>query len=415
MKLHNIFLALLLVVTLPATAQENTSKEYSIDGKHRGLDFSINGGYSFGVGDNEKSSFLPVELGVGKQLHPNLYVGIRTGAWIGTSDKAEAQIPIMGDFKVMFPNKVEGKIKPIINVRIGCLLNTGDGEEFEVSNGYGSTVTEKVETPDMFVMEFMPGIQIPLSNTTDFILSAGYAHGFAIKGEGSGGFLGVKAGINFHKRAVKVKGSREKVNTRDKGLQYTIEGEANNETRFGGGGNLIITYKLNPHISIGAGGGYHIFSPYKQDDEFIQYIHHGKEEYLSYFTDVKMFTVFARGNYRLTDKRLSPIASVDAGIRKYGETYAPNGYICYNTNETLEPNKTSFFVAPSMGLSMRTTKNSYIELKVGYNIASKLKAIKVADYERNTYYSTHSKNLSYGFISIGFTHTLGKRGVRMPL
>lgn len=257
------------------------------------------------------------------------------------------------------------------------------------------------------------------------MLSAGYAHGFATKGGGSGGFFGVKAGINFHKRAIKtLKGPREKVNTRDKGLQYTIEGEANNKTSRGGGGNLIITYKLNPHISIGAGGGYHVFSPYKEDgsgDDFIQHLYKStnewKEEHLSYYGNVSMFTFFARGNYRLTDKRLSPIASVDAGIRKYNwETErAPYGE-SWRTDRMLEqPNTTSFFIAPSIGFSLRTTKNSYLELKAGYNISPKLKAIKTADYDGNNYYSTHSKSLSYGFMSIGFTHTFGKRGARMPL
>lgn len=420
MKLYNIFLAFLLGVMLPATAQETSSKEYSIDGKHRGLDFSINSGYNFGVGDNKKLSFLPFELGLGKQFHPNLYVGLRTGAWVGISDKAKAQIPIMSDFKVMFPSKEEGKIKPIINLRLGYLLQTGGGEEYEADNGEGGTINGKYEAPDMIMMEFMPGIQIPLSNTTDFMLSVGYAHGFATKGGGNGGYFGVKAGINFHKRAVK-RGPREKVGTRDKGLQYTIEGEGNNSTRFGGGANLVFTYKLNPHVSIGVGGGYHAFSPYKEDgsgDDFIQYIQKGEEEHLSYYGDVRMLAVFARGNYRLTDKRLSPIGSVDAGIRSYDwEEDAPYGYGYrrYSNGMLETPSKTTFFIAPSVGLSFRTTKNSYLELKVGYNISPKLKAIKIADFEQDIYYSTHSKTLSYGFISIGFTHTLGKRGVRRPL
>ena len=417
MKRHNILLAFLLGAMLPVTAQETSSKEYSNDGKHRGLDFSINSGYNFGIGDNKSLSFLPFELGIGKQFHPNLYIGLRTGAWVGVSDKATAQIPIMSDFKVMFPSKEEGKIKPIINVRLGYLLHTEGGKEYEEESVDGGTIKGKYEAPDMIMMEFMPGLQIPLSNTTDFILSAGYAHGFATKGGGNGGYFGVKAGINFHKRAVK-KGPREKVGIREKGIQYTIEGEGNNVTRFGGGANLVLTYKMNPHISIGVGGGYHAFSPYNEDgsgDDFFQHISGSYEEHLSYYGDVNMLTIFARGNYRLTDKRLSPIASVDAGIRSYNwEADAPYGYSA-STSGMLEAPKTALFITPSVGFSLRTTKNSYIELKAGYNISSKLKALKVADYEQNTYYSTHSKSLSYGFISIGFTHTLGKRGSRMPI
>lgn len=167
------------------------------------------------------SSFLPLEIGIGKQFHPNLYIGVRSGAWVAVSDKATAQIPIMSDFKVMFPSSSEGKLKPIINARFGYLLNTEGGKEIEVEDGEGGTITAKSESVDMIVMELMPGVQIP------------------------------------------------------------------------------------------------------------------------------------------------------------------------------------------------TTKNSYFEFKLGYNISSNVKAKKVADFENDVYVSTPSKNMSYGFFSIGFTHTLGKRGARL--
>ena len=395
----------------PAAAQEN---KYSIDGKHRGLDFSINAGYNAGVGDMKGSSFLPLEIGIGKQFHPNLYIGVRSGAWVAVSDKATAQIPIMSDFKVMFPSASEGKLKPIINARFGYLLNTEGGKEIEVEDGEGGTITAKSESVDMIVMELMPGVQIPISKTADFILSAGYTHGFATKGGGGGGFFSVKTAINFHKRDTK-RPPREKVETRDKGLQYTIEGVANNRTQFGGGGNLVFTYKLNPHISIGAGGGYHAFSPYNQKsdgDDYIQYIERGVEHKLCYQSDIQMYNFFARGNYRLTDRRFSPMATMDIGVRKYNIDEDFYGYK-ENLYEVLGFPSTSLYVAPAIGVSIRTTKNSYFEFKLGYNISSNVKAKKVADFENDVYVSTPSKNMSYGFFSIGFTHTLGKRGARL--
>lgn len=125
-----------------------------------------------------------------------------------------------------------------------------------------------------------------------------------------------------------------------------------------------------------------------------------------------MYTFFARGNYRLLDKRLSPIGTIDLGMRKYkwNDEYEPYGY---ELKEYLKAPGSSFFVAPAIGASLRTTKNSYLELKVGYNIASNLKAQKYGDFEKDVYYSTKSKSMSYGFISIGFTHTFGKRGQRV--
>uniref|UniRef100_UPI0040280AE6 hypothetical protein n=1 Tax=Prevotella sp. TaxID=59823 RepID=UPI0040280AE6 len=406
-----ILTALLLGFINPAAAQEN---KYGIDGKHRGLDFSINAGYNAGVGDMKGSSFLPLEIGVGKQFHPNLYIGVRSGAWVAVSDKATAQIPIMSDFKVMFPSSSVGKLKPIINARFGYLLNTEGGKEIEVEDGEGGTISAKSESVDMIVMELMPGVQIPISKTADFILSAGYTHGFATKGGGGGGFFSVKTAINFHKRDTK-RPPREKVETRDKGLQYTIEGVANNRTQFGGGGNLVFTYKLNPHISIGAGGGYHAFSPYNQKsegDDYIQYIERGVEYKLCYQSDIQMYNFFARGNYRLTDRRFSPMATMDIGVRKYNIDEDFYGYK-ENLYEVLGFPSTSLYVAPAIGVSIRTTKNSYFEFKLGYNIGSNVKAKKVADFENDVYASTPSKNMSYGFFSIGFTHTLGKRGARL--
>lgn len=411
MRHLHILIALLVGFINPAAAQEN---KYSIDGKHRGLDFSINAGYNAGVGDMKGSSFLPLEIGVGKQFHPNLYIGVRSGAWVAVSDKATAQIPIMSDFKVMFPSSSEGKLKPIINARFGYLLNTEGGKEIEVEDGEGGTISARSESVDMIVMELMPGVQIPISKTADFILSAGYTHGFATKGGGGGGFFSVKTAINFHKRDTK-RPPREKVETRDKGLQYTIEGVANNRTQFGGGGNLVFTYKLNPHISIGAGGGYHAFSPYNQKsdgDDYIQYIERGVEHKLCYQSDIQMYNFFARGNYRLTDRRFSPMATMDIGVRKYNIDEDFYGYQ-ENLYEVLGFPSTSLYVAPAIGVSIRTTKNSYFEFKLGYNISSNVKTKKVADFENDVYASTPSKNMSYGFFSIGFTHTLGKRGARL--
>lgn len=385
------------------------------------MDFSISAGYNAGVGDMKGSTFLPLEIGLGKQFHPNLYVGMRSGAWVAISDKASAQIPIMSDFKVMFPGATEGKLKPIINARLGYLLNIEGDKEIKANDGMGGTISTTIKSCDMIVMEIMPGIQIPLSKTTDFILSAGYTHGFATKsGGGSGGYFSVKTAFNFHKRDTKkVKAPREKVDTRDKGLQLTIEGELNNRERTGSGGNLVLTYKINPHISVGLGGGYHAFSPFNKDGEDIQYANKYSyydsslsETQYAYKGSPEMYTFFARGNYRLLDKRLSPIGTIDLGMRKYkwNDEYEPYGY---ELKEYLKAPGSSFFVAPAIGASLRTTKNSYLELKVGYNIASNLKAQKYGDFEKDVYYSTKSKSMSYGFISIGFTHTFGKRGQRI--
>ena len=412
-----------LLVCASASAQTENNSRYSNDGTHKGLDLSLSAGYIGGVGSKNKGTgYIPVEASLGKQINQNLYLGLRSGAWIGTADKAKPRIPIMADFKLMFPNSSsKSTIKPIINARLGYLLNTqrsigGGSQQFD--DGMGGTIeveTEAVKVPDMITMELSPGIQIPLSNTTDFIISAGYAHGFNTEGGGSGGYFVLKTGVNFHKNAMrqkKKKPRREKVPTRNHGLQYTFEAEGNYYEGLGVGGNFVITYKLNPHLNFGIGGGYHQFSPFKDDaSEDIQVIYNNKESFDGYMGHSNYITVFGRGAYRFTDKRFSPFVSVDGGVRLYQWPSNAPYYDYKSYSDMLEKEKTSLFVSPSIGLSLRTSNNSYIELKGGYNLSTQMKGQKVNDGE-NLYIATRSKNMSYPYLSLGFTHTLGKRGKR---
>ena len=78
------------------------------------------------------------------------------------------------------------------------------------------------------------------------------------------------------------------------------------------------------------------------------------------------YRLFARGVYRFSKKRFSPIAACDIGLR-------------FNS-------VTQFFVAPAVGGSVRMGSNSYLNLKVGYHI---------------------EKDLSGLLANLGFTHTFG--------
>lgn len=430
---HNRPYTLLLALCMAAGAyaQDNGgTQKYGNDGRHKGLDFNISTGYHAGVGDFKDMGSIPVEIGLGKQFHPNLYVGLGTGAWIGTEEGSKPMIPITADAKLMFPLQ-STQIKPIITVRLGYLLNTAeDVKGGKVDYGGYEVETEGYSMPDFVMMEIMPGVQLPVSKTTDFLLSAGYTHGFGTKGGGGGGYFTVKAGLNFHKNPNKVKlgPKREKVPTRDKGLQFTLEGGTNfgkYDDPLGYNANLVCTYKLNPHFSVGGGVGYEKFKPftawdndgnYGSEGEDIQVITPGRnsgeydEDYYAYYGDVTALNVFARGVYRITNRRFSPFVSIDAGVGLYSFDEAMiQGY----DDMFDEPSKIRPYVSPAIGLSIRTTKNSYIEIKGGYTFATGVKAQKSYNAEQDTYVSTAGKSLCRPFVSLGFTHTFGKRGKRL--
>lgn len=430
---HNRPYTLLLALCMAAGAYAQNNggtQKYSNDGRHKGLDFNISTGYHAGVGDFKDMGSIPVEIGLGKQFHPNLYVGLGTGAWIGTEKGSKPMIPITADAKLMFPLQ-STQIKPVITVRLGYLLNTAeDVDGGTVDYGGYEVETEGYSMPDFVMMEIMPGVQLPVSKTTDFLLSAGYTHGFASKGGGGGGYFTVKAGLNFHKNPNKVKlgPKREKVPTRDRGLQFTLEGGTNfgkADDLLGYGANLVCTYKLNPHFSVGGSVGYEKFKPFEaggtdggfySEGEDIQVITPGRnsgeynEDYYAYYGDVTALNVFARGVYRITDRRFSPFVSVDAGVGLYSFDEAMiQGY----DDMFDEPSKIRPYVSPAIGLSIRTTKNSYIEIKGGYTFVTGVKAQKSYNAEQDTYVSTAGKSLCRPFVSLGFTHTFGKRGKRL--
>ena len=241
----------------------------------------------------------------------------------------------------------------------------------------------------------------------------------------------MKAGLNFHKNPNKVKlgPKREKVPTRDKGLQFTLEGGTNfnNDPHnvFGYKANLICTYKLNPHFSVGGGLGCEKFYPfearntyggYDSEGEDIQVITPGSksgeynERYYAYYGGVTALNVFARGVYRITNSRFSPFVSVDAGVGMYSfDDEMVQGY----DDMVDEPSMARPYVSPAIGFSLRTTKNSYLELKGGYTFATGIKAQKGYSAEHDTYISTAGKSLCRPFVTLGFTHTFGKRGKRL--
>lgn len=199
---------------------------------------------------------------------------------------------------------------------------------------------------------------------------------------------------------------------RDKGLQFTFEGGGYlpaGDVTSGGFGAWIFTYKANPHLSYGLGFRAGGTDTDAQMESKTVVLSTGKE-YFHTEEDISFSgpDVFLRGQYRLNDKRLSPFASCNLGIRFNADDHG--GYLA---NEIVEKvgdyDKSVLYISPALGLSLRTTHNSYLELKIGYELSPSLKG-KTLEETTNKEVNTWTRkgvSLSAPFVMLGFTHTTG--------
>lgn len=382
------------------------------EGRHRGLDFNIDAGYNIatkGGGGN-----VSAEIGLGKRFNKNFYWGIGSGAYIPTGD-GDPSFPLTSDFKLYFPLK-STSLTPGGIVRVGYVFNTtGD-----ITIGTGKHKTT-IEVPDNIMIQIMPTLGIPLSKRVDFNLGVGYTHFIPTKGGDGGGAFSIRTGFGFHKSPIR-KPKKPKKPTRDKGIQATIEGGKMNfgsDEYNGWTSALVFTYKMNPNISLGIGASVDIVNTSKDDAlrRTIARFENGKDEMYSESDDIDedfcTVNLFIRGLYRLTNRRLSPFVACDAGIR----FYTLDDYDLYYSNSDREilgeQKEKSFFATPAIGLSLRTTNNSYLELKAGYSLTPKYSRNGEVKHDRESehyYYNYTSKaslklKMSAPFVTLGFTHT----------
>lgn len=340
---------------------------------HRGLDFSTGLGYD--VNTKGGGGSLAAELELGKRFSKSFYWGIGTGVYVPTGD-GDPSIPITTTAKVFMP-LTNSKLAPFIGVKAGYVINT-TGEKTVKVGKYSSTI----ETPDNIMVQIMPGIQYPLSNTVDFNFGAGYTHFIPTKGSGSSGAITIRAGFGFHYSPTHQK--RHLLPSTSNTIQLTLEaggfpfGESG--IRFGYyGGDIVVSYKLSQLLMVGLGGGYQLFDSRADNIRCIDF-------------EGNYIRAFLRGQYRFTDRRFSPFIACDLGMRFYDNIDAFSAWDC---------SKNKLFVAPAIGISVRPSRNSYIDLKVGYDLSSKYKvSVNDKDYE--------SGPLSCPFIKIGYTKTFAK-------
>lgn len=383
-----------------------TQSSGKYDHGHKGLDVSFEGGVNAGKGGATGIGYIEL----GKRFNQNFYWGfIGTGAIGG--GKADMHVPIGTTFKVLFPVTSSG-IAPNIAFRPAFLINTG--EDKTIGSGRQKQ-TIKAEHSMLFAL--MPGFQIPLGQKVDFNLNFGYACSVMFGGGGAGhGFIAT-TGFGFHKpwskSRMRVKEKRPKVPTRDHGLQYTIEGGCGfNSSVFRGGPAFILSYKWNPNISVGVGYGFGGMSVTRKsiEERVGDRYYGGGNTYKDEQGQTGAFqSFFLRGQYRVTDKKLSPFASVDLGFRSYHlEDLWYDSDFKFDKDPSIK--KGGFILAPAVGGSLRLSNNSYLELKLGYNISNGIKErkghYKWGNGYGNSYLTFKRTSFSDFFFSLGFTHTM---------
>ena len=395
------------------TKEADTSTQASA---HRGLDFSVDLGYNINTKGGGGS--LAAELELGKRFSKSFYWGIGGGAYIPTGD-GDPIIPITTDFKAFMPMN-NSRIAPFVGLKAGYVLNTASDQTVG-SGRYKQTV----EMPDYIMVQVMPGIQFPLSGSVDFNFGAGYTHFIPASGGDGFGAIAIRAGFGFHKSNIR-KTKLPPIPTRNRGFQVTLEG---GKMGFGGdeydgfAGNIVLSYKLNPNLSIGIGGGIDAVDTYLEEGVQEDLVRSDGSKYnYVYDTDISILAAkaFIRGQYRLTDKRFSPFVSCDAGMRFYSYDGSYNGWgdsqsIARRDEVLGEPPSSALFVSPAIGLSLRTFNNSYLELKAGYSLSAGVKEKHVEDEYTTSAWGfqrvldRESASFSAPYVMLSWTHTFGSR------
>lgn len=388
-------------------------------GGHRGLDFTVDVGY--GISTQGGSGIITTGIGLGKRFTKNFYFGLGTGAYV-SPDGGNPLVPVTADFKALFPVG-RARIAPGGLLRMGYVFNTEGDHTYSVGSGrYRETFT--IESPNYFMFEIMPTVEIPLSQKVDFNLGVGYAHFIPVgdNGGGSGvGYAMFRAGFGFHKGAV----PKPKKPVLDRGFQWGIEGGTFNVPDFNTA--FVLSYKWNKNLSFGVGFGL--------DSKCMDYDDESRHGVMTTaFSDGSLqegriwaedqlyfYKFFARGTWRFLDYRISPIVSCDLGVRWLAND---NIYNCPYSIRDLEVDAltamadeidsqsySGFYFSPAVGFSLRTANNLYLEAKIGYSFSSAIKeksgsaAGRGRFYEYECSYTTPKRKLSAPFFSIGLTHT----------
>lgn len=206
----------------------------------------------------------------------------------------------------------------------------------------------------------------------------------------------------------------------DNGLQIETE-------IYNFGSSVAASYKLNPHLSFGVGYGYAIFSDKGYNEGSFGGIFYQDNSDVGDIEGCLLTRLFLTGQYRLLNKRVSPIIGANGGFQTVHHNDISATYVWYckeddkwGTSYSSEASdyyrKRSLFFSPFFGVSCRLRGNNYLSLKMSYVFADKLNPKNdTFSYEnRYSYYDYHYENCHFEeklkvggntMVMINYTHT----------
>lgn len=379
---------------LPSHLQAEKTEEF-----HSGIDFYVGSG----INAKDGATSIPFEILLSKPIIPGISVGFGGGYESLKMDGVKSgQIPLFLDGKISF--RLSKGISSLSEIRLGYSI----GQDTEIKSG---KKTYKVDGANGFMIGVMPaGLRFGLGKCLDLDLALGISLLVPSGGGKTQTYYGGRLGFNFHK-ANKVTNYGYSVNeikeekpkviypTRKNGFEFGFEGTCLN----GYGAGIFLGYKVNPKLSMAIGTIIKGGKAYKMPDWTVGYYSQSNGEGEPFITqegqgnggdfDVTWTKFFVRGEYRFIDKSFSPIARLDVGYTKSidGAQLKRRSILSddpYDTGEFVG----GFSVHPAVGASWRCTKNSYLEIALGYEIIPGVKSIDKVFSKTGNYGGSASKH-----------------------
>lgn len=167
---------------------------------------------------------------------------------------------------------------------------------------------------------------------------------------------------------------------------------------------MAFLYKLNPYFSLGFA-----FSTYYSDVSGMAKAKIESEKLENGKLDSGNGRFVLRGNYRAFDKALSPLVTIDLGLRKfcYSGGFSWEGHYGGNYYDLYTANCVKMEIALALGASYKIGKNNYVAFKFGMEKPfGKLYYTFIDEYD-GTKYKEKIIKYSNRFILLSYTHTLG--------